>query len=57
MYYVLDRDVVAEKKGFVIWRAEGWILPPPPPSPMNSWTEYMHYYYYYHIFLTHLFVN
>ena len=32
MYYVLDREVVAKKVGFVVWRANGQILflSPPP---------------------------
>ena len=51
----IDREVVAEEKGFVIWRANGWILVPSPPPTINSWTQHMHYYN--HIFLTDLFVN
>ena len=31
MCYVLDREVVAEKEGFVVWRANGRILVPPLP--------------------------
>ena len=27
----LDREVVAEKEGFVVWRDKGRILFPPPP--------------------------
>ena len=45
---VLDREVGAEKEGFVVLTANGWILVPPPS--MNSWTKHIHYYY--HIFLT-----
>ena len=39
--YVLDREVVAEKEGFVVWGANGWILVPSPS--VNSWTQHMHY--------------
>ncbi len=54
--YVLDREVVAEKEGFVVCRANGRILVPSPPSSMNSWTQHMNYYY--HIFLTdYLLIN
>ena len=28
MYYVLNREVMAEKEGFVVWRANGQILVP-----------------------------
>ena len=32
MYYVLDREVVAEKEGFVVWRVmDGFWSPPLPP--------------------------
>ena len=48
---VLDREVGAEKEGFVLCRANGWnLVPSPPPPSMNSWTQHIHYYY--HIFLT-----
>ena len=53
MYYVLDRELVADKEGVVVWRANGQILVPSPPPSMNSWTQHMHHYY--HIFLTDLF--
>ena len=52
---LMYRKVVAEKEGFVVWRANGLILVPPPPPSISSWTQHMHYYY--HIFLTDLFVN
>ena len=56
MHYVLDREVVAEKEGFVVWRVNGRILvPSPPPPSINSSTQHMHYYY--HIFLTDLLVR
>ena len=51
----MNREVVAEKEGFVVWRANGRILDPSPPLSMNSWTQHM--YYYCHIFLISLFVN
>ena len=35
MYYVLNRKVMAEKEGFVVWRANEWSLVP-SPSPTNS---------------------
>ena len=31
---VLDWEVGAEKEGFVVWRANGWILAPPPHPPL-----------------------
>ena len=31
MYYVLDREVVVEKEGFIAWKANGRILVPPLP--------------------------
>ena len=54
MYYVLNRKVMAEKEGFVVWRPNGWILVPSPTST-NNWTQHMKYYY--HIFLTDLSIN
>ena len=42
MYYVLDREVVAEKEEFVVWRANGQILVFSPPPSMNNWTQHMH---------------
>ena len=35
MYYVLNRKVMAEKEGFVVWRANGWSLVP-FSTPTNS---------------------
>ena len=33
----LDREVVAEKDGFVVWRANGRsLVPSPPPSEQQS---------------------
>ena len=32
MYYVWDREVLAEKEGFVVWRLNGWILVSSLPS-------------------------
>ena len=55
MYYVLDREMVAEKEEFVLWRVHGQILVPSPPPTMNSWTWHMNYYY--RMFLTDLSVN
>ena len=55
MYFVLDREVLAEKERFVEWTANGQILVHSPLPSMNSWTQHMHYYY--PIFLTDLFVN
>ena len=43
MYNVLDRQVVAEKEGFVVWRANGPTLVPSPVPSMSSWTPYIHY--------------
>ena len=37
--YVLVRKVMAEKEGFVVWRANGWIL---VPSPSQRCTHRMH---------------
>ena len=53
MCYVLDREVVAKKVEFVVWRANRWVSSPLPS--MNSWTQYMQYYF--HTVLTDLFVN
>ncbi len=51
MNVLLDREVVAGKEGFVLWRANGWrILVSYPRPSMNSWMQHVHYYY--HIFLT-----
>ena len=55
MYYVLDMELMAEKEGFVVWRANGWILVPSGSPSVKIWTQHMHYFY--HIFLTDLFVN
>ena len=56
MYYVLDREVMAEKEGFIVWRANRQILVPSPPPSMDSWIQHMHYYY--HIFLlSYLLIN
>ena len=33
MYYVLDKEVLAEKEIFVVQRANGRILVPSPPPP------------------------
>ena len=54
MYYVLDREVMAEKEGFVVWKDIGQIWVPSPIPSMNSWIQLMHYY---HIFHTDLFVT
>ena len=45
MCYELDKEVVSEKEGFVVWRANGRILVSSPPPSINIWTQHMHYYY------------
>ena len=41
---VLGREVVAEKEGFVVWKANGRILVSSPPPSLNSWTQLTHYF-------------
>ena len=36
MCNVLDREVVTEKEGFIVWRANGWILVSFPPFALWS---------------------
>ena len=42
MYFVLDREVVAKKKGFDVLRANGQILVPPPPTPFCEQIDIAH---------------
>ena len=38
MYYVLDREVVAEKEGFDVWRANGHIFVSTPYKHLDTCT-------------------
>ena len=52
MYYVLDREMVAEKEGFAVWRANGHILVPSSVPSKQLDTAHSC-----HIFLNYLFIK